>query len=194
MESTARHPAYIGVSGGYGSTTWGGLVPDFENQNLAMSMSTPIQVNEGGGVWGAFAGYEISPFFAFELSYMNYPNAEVTFDKISLFSFDNDDLTQFTTHTETVSLMGKVMLMIPKTQLKVYSSLGIAELHRRDMLTNQWHVSPTFGAGFNYAVTPHVIAELGGSYTAGYGEAQLNPTEVYFPFLYATYLRLGYRF
>ena len=193
-EEISRHPLYLGALAGYGSTTWGGLVPNKKNQNPAMSMSTPTQVNEGGSVWGLFAGYEISPLFAVEGNYMQYPDATVFFNKYSLFSFTNGQKTEFITHTETLSLMGKIMLMIPGTPLKLYSSVGAAEIHRRDLLTDDWRLGPTFGLGLNIQVKTHIMVELGGTYTAGYGEAQLNPTEVYFPFLYAGYLRFAYRF
>ena len=86
------------------------------NQNLALNMSTPIHVNEGGATWGALAGYEFSPFFALEANYMNYSFADVIFDSLSLFSFNFNGLTRFRTQTETVSLTGKRCLssLIPK--------------------------------------------------------------------------------
>ena len=193
-DGTFQHPLYIGATGGYGSTTWAGLVPAEENQNLAISLSTPIEVKEGGGVWGFFAGYEWTPYFALEAAYMRYPDAHVTFDPISLFSFINEGLDGFTTRTETVSAMAKIMLLIPNTHMRLYSSLGVAGVHREDMLKDRWRSSPTFGAGFNYHFAEHFMAEIGGNYTAGYGESQLNPTDVYFPFLYSGFVRLAYCF
>ena len=192
--NTFQHPFYIGVTGGYGSTTWEGLVPPKKNQNIAMSLSTPTDVTEGGGVWGLFSGYEFNPYFAIEGSYNHYPDAQVSFDAISLFSFMNNGLTKFTTHTETVNVMGKIMLLIPKTEIRAFSSFGAAGIHREDVLYNHWRLSPTFGIGINYDFTPHIMGELGANYTAGYGEAQLNPTTVYFPFLYSITLRLAYKF
>ena len=159
-----------------------------------MSLSTPTEVNEGGGVWGVYSGYELNHFFALEASYMRYPNAQVSFDPVSLFSFMNNDLTEFTTHTESVNLMGKVMLFIPNTTIRAYSSFGAAGIHRDDVLYDHWRLSPTFGIGLNYNLMPHVMGEIGANYTAGYGEAQLNPTDVYIPFLYSVFLRLAYRF
>lgn len=188
------HPVYIGGMGGYGSTTWQGLVPADENLNLAMSMSTPIAAQEGGGVWGIFAGYEILPYFAVEANYMRYPDAKVLFDPMSLFSFSNHDLTEFTTQTETANIMGKVMFYIPNTQVRVYSSAGVANVHRKDMLLDDWRVTPTFGMGLNYHFAERVMGELAGNYTAGFGESQLNPTESYFPFLYSVTFRLAYCF
>lgn len=189
-----KRPFYIGVLGGYGSTTWQGLVPTASNQNLAISISTPLNVTEGGGVWGGLAGYEISPYFALETSYVRYPNANITFDEISLFSFANEGETEFNTYTETLSLMGKVMLVIPNTKVRIYSGVGVAGLHRDDVLIDSWRLTPTFGAGFNYHFTDHFMGEAGGIYTAGYGESRLNPTISYFPFLYALTLRLDYFF
>ena len=38
---SSAHPFYVGVDGGYGSTTWNGLVPAPANMNLGMMTSTP---------------------------------------------------------------------------------------------------------------------------------------------------------
>lgn len=185
---------YVGLIAGYGSTTWDGLVPSSSNKNLAMSMSTPIEVSEGGKVWGALLGYEFNPFFAIEANYIRYPHGEVSFDSQSLFAFNNNGMTQFSTHTETLSLMGKIMLLIPKTNFRAYSSAGFSNLHREDLIVNEWRANPTFGVGVNYPITHNVMAELAGNYTAGFGESQLNPADTYFPFLYSITARLAYRF
>lgn len=189
-----RHPFYVGALGGFGSTTWKGLVPTQENQNMALILSTPIEVNEGGTVWGVFTGYEFSPNFSIEANYTHYPEAKVFFDSMSLFSFNNNGQLVFNTQTETVSLMGKIMLLIPNTSIRIYSSAGIADIHRDDILINQWLVTPTFGAGLNYRIMDHLMVELGGNYTAGFGESQLEPTSSYIPFLYSVSLRLAYLF
>lgn len=189
---TFKHPFYIGFNGGYGATTWQGLVP--LKQNDAMFISTPTHVVEGGAVWGAFAGYEFMPYFALEASYMRYPNATVSFDPSSLFSFEHDGLTVIKTHTETMSAMAKIMLIIPQTKMRAYSGAGIAGVHRYDNLSNCWRASPTFGVGLNYNLTDHWMAEFSLSYTAGYGESELNPAKDYVPFLYSAFLGVGYRF
>lgn len=189
-----KHPFYLGVVGGTGSTTWEGLVPSQENQNIALSMSTPIHVHEGGNVWGFLTGYEFTPYFALEANYLHYPDATIHFDSMSLFSFKNDGLLEFTTQTEMFSLIGKIMLIIPNSKIRVFSSAGFAEVHRKDMNKNQWRASPTFGVGFNYHLTDHFMGEFGGNYTAGFGESQLNPADSYFPFLYSVSLRLAYCF
>lgn len=189
-----HYPFYIGMTGGYGSTTWGGLVPSRRNQNVAISMSTPKYVNEGGAVWGLFAGYELLPYFGFEAAYQRYPNAKVTFDQMSLFTFEHNGITQFTTHTETYSLMAKILFVIPRTFFRVYSSAGAAEVHRSDQINDHWRMSPAFGLGVNYNFTEHIMAEFGGNYTAGFGESELSPAEDYFPFLYSFFVRLAYRF
>ena len=187
-------PFYIGGMVGYGSTTWEGLVPTRENKNSATSMSTPLHVTEGGRVLGWYAGCELTPYFALETSYMRYPDAKVIFDPMSLFSFNNNDRTEFTTNTKTVNLLGKVMLFFPETQLRIYSSAGVASVHRHDLLASHWNLSPSFGAGVNYRFTDHFMGELGGNYTAGYGESRVDPTESYIPFLYSVTLRLAYCF
>src|SRR3990167_633358 len=87
--TTDCHPFYFGVQSGYGSTTWQGLVPAQNNQSIAMSMSTPIDVTEGGATRGVFLGYEPIPYFAIEGNYVRYPNATVNFGTDSIFYFDN---------------------------------------------------------------------------------------------------------
>jgi hypothetical protein len=37
------------------------------------------------------------------------------------------------------------------------------------------------------------MAEIAGSYTAGFGESELEPVYDYIPFLYAVVLRIAYR-
>lgn len=185
---------YTGGIGGLGSTTWQGLVPSQKNQNDAMSLSTPVRVREGGNVWGWMAGYELSPYFALEANYMHYPKARVSFDEFSIFSFDHQGLDAFETDTNTWSLIAKVMLVIPNTNARLFSSAGISNLHRKDIILDKWRLTPTFGVGVNYRISDHLMGELGGNYTAGFGESQLNPTDTYFPFLYSVNFRLAYFF
>ena len=188
-----RYPLYAGVSGGYGSTTWGGLVPAESNQNIAISISAPTAASEGGAVWGLFAGYEFTPFFAIETSYMKYPSATLSFDEMSLFAFDHNERTTFNTHTDTGAFIGKIMLVIPRTTIRAFSSAGVADVHRKDEINEVWRVSPTFGVGFNYNLTPHVMFEITNNYTAGYGESEIDPVKDYIPFLYSVFVRLAYR-
>ena len=187
------HPLYIGFSAGYGSTTWNGLVPSTENQNLALSISTPILVKEGGAVWGFLAGYEFSPYFALEANYTRYPQASIFFDEESLFAFENDGRLDLKTDTETGSVMAKFMLFIPRTTVRVYSSVGVAQVHRWDDMNENNRIAPTFGVGFNYNFAEHVMGELGANYTAGYGESELNPAKDYVPFLFSVFFKVAYR-
>lgn len=188
-----RYHYYVGVEGGYGSTTWGHLVP--KDPNAAMSLSTPMSVSEGGSVWGIFGGYEFIPQFALEASYMHFQAARLYFDPMSLFTFDYDGMTELTTRTETASLIAKFMLVVPHTtSLRAYSSIGAATVHRYDAVKNIWRVNPSFGAGLNYNLSDHWMTELGMNYTAGYGEAELDPTKDFVPFIYSAFLRLAYRF
>ncbi len=194
IDNKFSHPFYFGITGGYGSTTWNGLVPPENQQNDAILLSTPNDVREGGGIWGFYAGYEFIPTFALEAYYTHFSDATVYFDPDSLVSFNNDGLTQITTKTESLGLMAKFMVMIPHTTVHAYSSAGAAEVHRQDMLNDCWQLSPTFGIGFNYNFTDRVMAEIGANYTGGYGESELDPSQDYVPFLYSVFLRLDYRF
>lgn len=194
IKSSIKHPFYAGFIAGYGSTTWEGLVPEKKNQNEALMLSTPKSVNEGGTTWGLLAGYEFSRFFALEANYMRYPDATVKFSPLSIFTFENAGLDALTTKTESVSLMGKIMLEIPRSEVRVFSSAGIASLYRKDMIVDDWRLTPTFGVGLNYPFTEHIMGEIVGNYTAGFGESLLSPADTYFPFLYSITAHLSYRF
>ena len=186
-------PVYAGLNGGYGSTTWRGLVPSWRNQNIALNVSTPIKVEEGGQVFGFFAGYEFSRYFALEMNYRHYPVARVNFDEFSLYAFDHNDETHLETQTGTISLMAKIMLTIPDTTVRAYSSFGAGRIHRKDTVSRLIKISPSFGGGFAVDATSRVVVDLGFNYTAGYGESELSPSNHYVPFLYACTLGIGYR-
>lgn len=188
------YPFYAGIRGGFGSTTWKGLVPRQENQNFALNISTPLEVKEGGGLWGAIVGYEFTPHFAIEAAYQHYPYARVNYDADSLFAFDNNDSTRFITATETASLMGKIFVNFADTNVRVYSSAGVANIHRNDQILHHWILSPTFGVGFNYNFSEHFMGELGANYAAGYGESELSPADDFIPFLYSIFFSIAYRF
>jgi Outer membrane protein beta-barrel domain len=186
------HPFYFGVQNGYGSTTWDGLVPARNNQSIAMSMSTPIDVSEGGLTGGFFLGYELSPYFAIEGNYVRYQDAIVNFGTDSIFYFDNG-YTSLRTSTQSTSLIGKIMLVIPHTEVRAYSSAGLAVSHRWDSMRNYFRATPTFGLGLNYNITNHAMIELAFSYTAGYGESEIAPVNDYMPFLYSALIKIAYR-
>lgn len=189
-----QFPFYAGLTAGYGSTTWDGLVPAKQKQNPATMVSTPIRVHEGGFVDGFFVGYEFCPCFALELSYMHFPKANIIFSPLSYFAFTHDRRISFKSATELWTLMTKIMMFVPHTTVRAFSSVGLAALHRNDVVKNRRRVNPTFGFGFNYNFTQHVMGEIGLNYTGGYGESQLDPVKNYVPFLYSGFLRLAYRF
>lgn len=192
IEKKYRYQTYAGLTYGYGATTWGYLIPP--DDNIAMNLSTPISVTEGGTLWGFFLGYEFNPSFALEGSYMHYPKAKVYFDPISLFTFENNGLSGFTSHTQSLALLGKFMIQIPRnTDFRAYSSAGIAGIHRDDIITNEWAVGPNFGVGFTYLITERLMAEFGIVYTAGAGVSELTPADDFIPFLYSVFARLALR-
>jgi hypothetical protein len=190
----SRKSFYVGAIGGCGVTTWQGLVPAKENQNPALKLSTPISVEEGGVSWGLLAGYEFTRFFAIELSYQHYADANVHFDPNSLFSYFHDGLENLSTQTETLNIIGKLMVPIPHSNMKIFSGAGVASVHRKDIVINDWRPGPTFTVGVNYDFTAHIVGEVAGTFTVGYGESQLSPVDAYYPFLYSIAAHLIYRF
>jgi hypothetical protein len=191
--SSIQRPVYVGINGGFGSTTWGFLVPLDGKQNSALSISTPVRASEGGGVYGGFAGYELTRYFAIEAGYRCYPNAKLTYDSFSVYAFDHNGKISFETATDTLNLMAKVMLTLPQTQVRLFSSFGVAGVHRFDEIKQKWRATPSFGAGLNADLNERLIIEIGFNYTAGYGESELNPANSYIPFLYSATLGLGFR-
>ncbi len=187
------HPFYIGVNGGYGSTTWKGLVPSQEKKSIVLNMSTPTDVREGGGVWGGVVGFDFSPWFGMDVNYLSYPKAEVFFDETSLFSFENNGRALLATHTQTVSLMAKFMVVIPETIMRLYSSVGVGWIHRGDEINDSWLVAPSFGAGLNYPISEHWMGEIAANYISGYGESEISPANDFIPFVYAVFFRVAYR-
>lgn len=188
------HPFYMGLTGGGGSTTWGTLVPPKSRRIEAMDLSTPTSVREGGAIWGAFIGYEFLPTFAIETAYTHFPPAKVRFSEMSLFSFEHNNLTEFTTQTESLYLIAKFMVIIPGTSVRVFSALGPAGLHRRDFIEDRWRMSAAFNAGLNYNFTPRIMGEVAFNYTSGFGVSEINPTQDFMPFVYSAFVRLAYRF
>lgn len=186
-----HHPFYLGLTSGYGSTTWGDLLP--KNQSNVMSISTPISVTEGGVIWGMVAGYEFIPQFALEASYTRFPETKLYFDSMSIFTYDYNRV-ELTTNVESAALVAKLMLIIPHTSIRAFSSFGAAMVHRYDSIKNIWRVEPTFNAGVNYNFTEHWMGEVGINYTAGYGQAELDPTKDFVPFLYSIFVHVVYRF
>lgn len=113
---------------------------------------------------------------------------------MSLFAFNHDYLTDFKTKTEQISFMGKILLGVPYTNARIFSSAGIALLHREDLILRKWRLSPTFGFGGNFQFDEHVMGEIAGNFTAGFGESRLEPSDSFFPFLYSVSFRFIYFF
>lgn len=193
-ESKTKYPWFLGGGVGYGSTLWRGLVPELGNQNMALSMSTPVNVDEGGLLWGFGGGVEVIPQFQFEFFYWKYPNATIYFDEESLFTYENNNATSFSSNTYTLLLDGKFLVPWQDSALKIFATAGLAWLNRDDYVLTNEIISPSFGVGLNYSFTDHWMGEFGFVYTAGNGESELNPAADFMPFLYGIYTRIFYRF
>jgi len=188
------YPFYAGLTIGYGTTTWSGLVAS-DDDMIAMAVSTPTGVDEGGTIGGAFVGYELFPSFAVELSYTHYPNAKVYFNEMSIITYDFGGITDFITHTNNYSLVAKFMVPVPHTSsIRIFSSVGPSVTHRQDIVYDHWLLTPTFNFGFDIDVTDHIMAEVGANYTAGTAISEMDPAEDYIPFLYSGYARIAWRF
>lgn len=192
-EGIFSHPLYFGIGAGFGATTWYALVPQSNQQNKAMSISTPKHVNEGGGTVNIFAGFDITQTFGLEFGYYHYANAKVGFAEDSLFEF-NHHIYDLVTRTDSYYFMTKFMVQIADTAARAYSGLGFAMLHRRDQVNSHYRKTPSFDIGINYNIAEHWMADLNGNFTAGYGASEICPADDFMPFVYSIIARLAYRF
>lgn len=176
---------YAGLSIGYGETTWHELATD----DILAQFSAPKSAHDFGTLWGGFIGYQFGRSFALEATYMRYPNTRIVLDDFSFYY----PLIEFTTRTQAYSLIGKFMIPLANSRFSVFLDAGVGFTHRNDVLAKVTRVSPTFGLGFMANVSRHVITELGFEYYAGYGKSEHIPVKDYVPFLFAVYVRIGYR-
>lgn len=196
-EELTTHPFSLGIMTGYGSTTWGNLVGKHDPEATQFTIDAlndvmPIEANEGGAAWGMFLGYEFSPFFGLEGSYIQYPKATVRFKSGGAFSARHGGLNHFSTKTSTLSLLGRVLINIPNTKVRIYSGTGVASLKRKDVLRDDSIITPNFVLGANYRIEPQVLAEIGAYFTVGHAEVTNESVNEFIPFLYSLMLKVAY--
>ncbi len=191
-EDIFKNPLYAGATFAYGTTTWGFLVP--VAGNAAINTSVPDEVHEGGESWGLLAGYEFLPTFAMELAYDHYPRAKVMYVDDSFFEFYHDGRTAFYTNTETFSLLGKFMVLIPKNEnFRAFASGGAAVVHRYDFVYDKYQLTAKFAIGGNFGLNENLMMEFGIDYTAGNAVSEDCPENHFIPFLYSVFTRLVFR-
>ena len=176
---------YVGLAMGYGETTWHELATD----DVLVEVSTPEETHDFGTLWGGFLGYQFGRSFALEATYMRYPNTRIIFDNFSFYY----PITEFTTHTQVYSAIGKFIIPLANYRVSAFLDAGVAFTHRNDVLASVTRVAPTFGLGFMSNASRHVITELGFEYYIGYGKSDHIPVKDFVPFLFGIYLRIGYR-
>jgi len=177
---------YAGVSLNYAKTTWSELC----SQDTIVEVSTPYATQDEGISWGGVVGYEFSNLFAIEANYTRYPDTIIYIDSFSFYY----PVTQFTSHTEAASLIGKIILPLINDRIDAFLDAGIGVIRRRDPIANVIRATPTFGLGFKSNVSRHFITSVGFEYYMGYGKSERMPVNDFVPFLVALYVRLAYRF
>ena len=187
------NPIYVGLTLGWGATTWNALVGKGKDTQLKFYL--PVSVKDGDIAWGVFVGYEFTRLFALEYQYMHFPNSIIRFDpRRSVYSHKYHH-SDFETKSSVYSLHAKFMVPIYHTPIRAFASAGIAVLHRKDSLAyTKSGVGGDFGAGFNYNLNPHALVEIGFQFFTGKGITELEPVHDYIPFLYSFHLRFAYRF
>lgn len=187
---TKSYPLYIGMSGGWGSTNWTGLVDKFAEQD-GSDLSVPVSAKDSGIVWGALAGYEISPHFALQAEFLQYPTALIKFDAFNQYFPAAENMES---STVVYNATAKFMVPIWHTGIRAFSELGPSYTYRKDVLANISHWGATFGAGLNYNVTRWLMTEVNFEYTTGWGDSDTTPVMDYLPFLYSVNGVIAVRF
>ena len=179
------HPAYVGVSLGYGNTNWQQMI----SQDEITSTSTPVSGSGSGVAAGIVVGYELSSHFAVEANYARFPTSDIKFDLPNVYGVDS-----LTSRTNEYSIVAKFMVPVGTPKIKAFSEIGPAYVQRIDDMAKKGRIGGVFGVGVDYNFSPRWMTELGFQYYTGYGESELKPVYDYIPFLYTINLRLAYRF
>lgn len=193
-----HHPFYMGVLVGYGSTDWSELTANCSGLNPSqcdqVRDAAPVSAGDFGAVWGVTAGYEVQPHFAFEASFINFPETKVKFSDANSYPQFNYTSATMVSHTYAFDVIGKFMVRIMDTGVRAFADAGMAVTHRHDVLANLYRINPTFGIGFDYVFHPHWMLDGEFQYIAGYDQATLTPAIDYSPFLFSIHLVIAYRF
>lgn len=194
----SHHPFYVGALLGYGSTDWSDLKSNCngitQSQCEQLQDSAPTSAGDSGAVWGFTAGYEVQDHFAFEASYMDFPNTTIHFADFNFYPQLNYSGASVVSETYVYELIGKFMVPILGTGIRGFADAGMAVTHRSDILNTFYHVNPTFGVGLDYVFNPHWMVDTEFQYIAGYAKATITPADDYSPFLYTVHVLLAYRF
>jgi hypothetical protein len=186
--ASLKHPLIIGVGTGYGNTDWQFLT----SKNPMAQLSSPDSAKDQGIAENLFLAYQFSPRFLLEASFTHFSTSFVHFVKGNIYDPNYNAFT-LKSHTQTINFSSQLSLPIQHSKFFIYSSLGASITHRNDKLNNRWHLGPLFGGGIGYEPTKKTFTEFGFDYTAGYGEAEVNPANDYIPFTYYIYFQVGTR-
>lgn len=184
----AKRPFYLGVLGGYGHTTWGELISP--EQSWLVLQSTPISTRDNGFVWGFLGGYNFTPNFALEATFVKFHDSDVYFLENSFYT----PVDQYRTKTHVFTLVGKFIVPMSRLKISPYANAGLSLTHRKDILANKYRVGAAFGVGAMKDISDRVTFDLNFQYITGYGMSELKPALDYIPFLLSAQARLLYRF
>lgn len=180
-------PFYAGILAGYGSTSWGHMVS--ADSTTLIALATPVDASDHGMVWGALLGYQFSPNFAFETTYVHYDDTNVKFLDYSFYT----PILEINSKSSSVSIVGKFIAPMPWWSLYGYADAGAAVTIRRDALANRQSVGAAFGLGFLKPVSDNMVADFSFQFHTGYAISEMKPALDYIPFLLSGQLRLIYR-
>jgi len=192
--ANVRYPLYIGITGGYGTTTWGMLATVNDPANPA-TFSVPIGAKEGGFAWGAMLGLMLSQYFALEFQYNHFPTAHITLLANSIYFLFDPNNKVINSSTHAYSLFGKFIIPIALVKnLSGYAGAGVEYIQRDDILAHKGNIGALFGVGLMYLMMQHLTAQVGFQLFTGYGKSSDEPVLFYIPFLYQLQFALAYHF
>jgi len=185
-----KKTVYFGVNMGGGSTEWRYLV---DSQHV--DPATPKHVSEGGPSWGLVVGYDVSKNFELEAQYMQFANANITFNSISTYSYPElHGATSIISRTDAISVSARFLAQLGHSHLRAFAAIGPGLVQRVDALAKtKSAVAPYMSGGLVYSFTRHWMLESGFQYYTGFGRSSLHPVRYFIPFVWDAYGRLAYQ-
>ena len=194
---------FIGVSSGFGSTTWSQIVTppnhpkDPSSQYNPAVLSAPIGAKEGGMVWRLITGKMLLKNFSIQAEYTHFPKATFTIDAFSLYpQFKGKTTpTHVGTKTDSIDLIAKYIVTDPwmKT-VDTFADIGVSYTRRRDMLDRGGSFGAEFGLGIDYELNLKYVITADIQVNTGFGKSELLPADDYVPFVYSAQMGITHYF
>jgi hypothetical protein len=178
---------YTGLIGGFAKIDWDPIIA----QDTATYPTNPTEADGQGSLFGADVGYQINKYFAVEAEYIRMPNTYLQFKPVALPAYG---VTSTESTLDFAAIIVKIMAPLGDSGFSLFTDAGPAYQYRSDDVATIDTFAPTFGAGVNYMINEHWMANVTFQYATGYGESIATPMDEYIPEIYAYTFSLNYIF